>query len=158
MQPVQLTRPFAALACALLIAACAPDAPPAASPAPAPAETDDATAEEPGDAVPDYIATGNEPFWSVRVTGESLVYSTPEDIDGQVLAPAIRGDGDGPLRYEGEADGESFVLVLHQEHCQDSMSGWHHDFRSEFTWGDRVLAGCARRGSDPVGELPPEQS
>ena len=155
MPPVQPMRLFAALACSLLVAACARDAP---APAPsAPEAVDQVVAAPAGPAVPDFIATGNEPFWSVRVTGESLVYSTPEDIDGQELSPARREESDGVLRYEGEAGGEAFALVLHEEPCQDSMSGWHHDFRSEFSWGQRSLAGCARRGSDPVGELEPGQ-
>ncbi len=144
MHPVDTLRPLAALACAALIAACTTAAPPAAQPA-----------TGAGQAVPDFVATGNEPFWSVRVAGDTLVFSTPEDIEGQVLAPARRFGEAGLLRYEGEAAGSPFVLVLHEEPCQDSMSGWHHDFRSEFTWAGRVLAGCARRGSDPVGELPP---
>ncbi|SRR5690606_5984234 len=133
-----------ALACAVLLAACAtPDA------TPRPPDWDGS-----GTAVPDYVATGNEPFWSIRATDGTLVYSTPEDLEGQVLQ-ATREEAGGVLRFSGEADGKPFVLELHRESCEDTMSGWMHDFRSAFTWGGRVLAGCARRGSDPVGELPP---
>ncbi|MCE7033259.1 hypothetical protein LY625_11635 [Lysobacter sp. GX 14042] len=148
-----------ALVCAALLAGCAADdasragqqqrGPATAAPAGEPSQDGvDAGAA-------DYVATGNEPFWSVRASGGTLVYSTPDDLDGQVLQ-ATREESGGVLRFSGEADGAPFVLELHQEPCQDSMSGWMHDFRSRFAWGGRVLAGCARRGSDPVGELPPE--
>lgn len=156
---MQFSSLASALVCALLLAGCAADdATGAAQQQGGPVTT--APAGEPvqhgvDTGAADYIATGNEPFWSVRASGGSLVYSTPEDLDGQVLR-ATREESDGDLRFSGEADGAPFVLELHEEPCQDTMSGWMHDFRSRFTWGERVLAGCARRGSDPISELPPE--
>lgn len=170
-----------ALACAGLLAACSADAPdpvvpPAAGSAPAgagdtPATTPAGTAPAPApdstdvrNAVPtgiasaipltrvtEFVATGNEPFWSVEVDGDALVYSTPEQMPGTTMQ-AEREDRPGAVVFRGR-DGElAFELEIADEPCQDSMSGWNHDFTATFTHGERSLTGCARRAADPVGE------
>src|SRR5688572_5501823 len=98
-------RLFAALALVGLLAACtaeetadpqdgatAPDT--TASPAPVdasapPTPVDAAPPATPGSKpiteVTAFIAGGNEPFWSVEVDGDALIYSTPEQMPGLVL-------------------------------------------------------------------------
>ena len=96
---------------------------------------------------------GNEPFWSVEVDGDALIYSTPEQMPGLVLQ-ATREARDGNVVYRGEHDGREFELELRDQPCQDSMSGWRHDFTARFDWGATTMTGCARRTGDPVGEAP----
>ncbi|MDV5981476.1 MAG: hypothetical protein LOX98_08655 [Lysobacter sp.] len=100
-----------------------------------------------------FIAGGNEPFWSVEVDGDALIYSTPEQMPGLVLQ-ATREARDGNVVYRGEHDGREFELELRDQPCQDSMSGWRHDFTARFDWGATTMTGCARRTGDPVGEAP----
>jgi uncharacterized membrane protein len=101
--------------------------------------------------VTEFVATGNEPFWSVEVDGDTLVYSTPEQMPGTTMQ-AEREDRPGAAVFRGR-DGElAFELVIADEPCQDSMSGWDHDFTATFNHGERSLTGCARRATDPVGE------
>ena len=158
-------RLFAALALAGLLAACnaeetvdpqdgatAPDT--TASPAPVDASAPPATtANSPMVHVTAFIAGGNEPFWSVEVDGDALIYSTPEQMPGLVLQ-ATREARDGNVVYRGEHDGREFELELRDQPCQDSMSGWRHDFTARFDWGATTMTGCARRTGDPVGEAP----
>ena len=158
-------RLFAALALAGLLAACnaeetvdpqdgatAPDT--TASPAPVDASAPPATtANSPMVDVTAFIAGGNEPFWSVEVDGDALIYSTPEQMPGLVLQ-ATREARDGNVVYRGEHDGREFELELRDQPCQDSMSGWRHDFTARFDWGATTMTGCARRTGDPVGEAP----
>src|SRR5690606_197678 len=158
-------RLFAALALAGLLAACnaeetvdpqdgatAPDT--TASPAPVGASAPPATtATSPMVDVTAVIAGGNEPFWSVEVDGDALIYSTPEQMPGLVLQ-ATREARDGNVVYRGEHDGREFELELRDQPCQDSMSGWRHDFTARFDWGATTMTGCARRTGDPVGEAP----
>ena len=166
-------RLFAALALAGLLVACnaeetvdpqdgatAPDT--TASPAPVdasapPAPVDAAPPATPGSKpiteVTAFIAGGNEPFWSVEVDGDALIYSTPEQMPGLVLQ-ATREVRDGNVVYRGEHDGREFELELRDQPCQDSMSGWRHDFTARFDWGATTMTGCARRTGDPVGEAP----
>ena len=158
-------RLFAALALVGLLAACtaeetadpqdgatAPDT--TASPAPVDASAPPATtANSPMVHVTAFIAGGNEPFWSVEVDGDALIYSTPEQMPGLVLQ-ATREARDGNVVYRGEHDGREFELELRDQPCQDSMSGWRHDFTARFDWGATTMTGCARRTGDPVGEAP----
>lgn len=158
-------RLFAALALAGLLVACnaeetvdpqdgatAPDT--TASPAPVDASAPPATtANSPMVHVTAFIAGGNEPFWSVEVDGDALIYSTPEQMPGLVLQ-ATREARDGNVVYRGEHDGREFELELRDQPCQDSMSGWRHDFTARFDWGATTMTGCARRTGDPVGEAP----
>ena len=166
-------RLFAALALAGLLVACnaeetvdpqdgatAPDT--TASPAPVdasapPAPVDAAPPATPGSKpiteVTAFIAGGNEPFWSVEVDGDALIYSTPEQMPGLVLQ-ATREVRDANVVYRGEHDGREFELELRDQPCQDSMSGWRHDFTARFDWGATTMTGCARRTGDPVGEAP----
>ena len=158
-------RLFAALALAGLLVACnaeetvdpqdgatAPDT--TASPAPVDASAPPATtANSPMVDVTAFIAGGNEPFWSVEVDGDALIYSTPEQMPGLVLQ-ATREARDGNVVYRGEHDGREFELELRDQPCQDSMSGWRHDFTARFDWGATTMTGCARRTGDPVGEAP----
>ena len=158
-------RLFAALALAGLLAACnaeetvdphdgatAPDT--TASPAPVDASAPPATtANSPMVHVTAFIAGGNEPFWSVEVDGDALIYSTPEQMPGLVLQ-ATREARDGNVVYRGEHDGREFELELRDQPCQDSMSGWRHDFTARFDWGATTMTGCARRTGDPVGGAP----
>ena len=158
-------RLFAALALVGLLAACtaeetadphdgatAPDT--TASPAPVDASAPPATtANSPMVDVTAFIAGGNEPFWSVEVDGDALIYSTPEQMPGLVLQ-ATREARDGNVVYRGEHDGREFELELRDQPCQDSMSGWRHDFTARFDWDATTMTGCARRTGDPVGEAP----
>ena len=158
-------RLFAALALAGLLVACnaeetvdphdgatAPDT--TASPAPVDASAPPATtANSPMVHVTAFIAGGNEPFWSVEVDGDALIYSTPEQMPGLVLQ-ATREARDGNVVYRGEHDGREFELELRDQPCQDTMSGWRHDFTARFDWGATTMTGCARRTGDPVGEAP----
>lgn len=158
-------RLFAALALVGLLVACnaeetvdpqdgatAPDT--TASPAPVDASAPPATtANSPMVDVTAFIAGGNEPFWSVEVDGDALIYSTPEQMPGLVLQ-ATREARDGNVVYRGEHDGREFELELRDQPCQDSMSGWRHDFTARFDWGATTMTGCARRTGDPVGEAP----
>lgn len=100
----------------------------------------------------ELVASGNEPFWSVEVDGDALVYSTPEQMPGIDLQ-AQRSDRGDTAQFSGEHDGTPFTLEIHTTPCQDSMSGWDHPFTASFSWGGQTMTGCARRASDPVGEV-----
>ena len=163
------TRLLLPLLCAGVLAAC--DAEPSRPP---PVDTADTTAAMPAPAtdapraadanLPDHaalalaeshelVAGGNEPFWSVEVDGDALVYSTPEQMPGIELE-AQRSDLEDTALFTGEHVGTPFTLEIDTAPCQDSMSGWDHPFTASFSWGGQTMTGCARRASDPVGENP----
>ncbi len=109
------------------------------------------TAENPADAVAAgevgatrFHARGNEPFWSVTVDGQSLVYSTP-DLQPGVHLVATRTDNPTGVQFngrDGDGDGD-FVLIITPGHCQDSMSGHMFDYTATFSYRDQRYTGCA---------------
>ena len=168
---MRLRRPLFALAAIAVLAACNPPAEPAKREAP-PAEpvaaadvgapdpspqtmppTDDAAAGEtpqgkraageenlPMNA---WRAFGNEPFWSVRLEGNTLVFSTPEDQAGKTMqgrrVPSLIG-----VVYMGTDDaGREFNLDIQPGQCSDGMSDNTYQHVSTFIYGETTYRGCA---------------
>lgn len=166
MHPSQTRLLTACLAAALLAACSAPEpqAPPAQTPdspdaaenatqTPAPGDTATPTAPEeppmgkrsPGqenDPVQAYRAFGNEPFWSVRVDGDTLVFSTPEDQPGKTMhgrrVPSLRG-----VSYQGKDGDVDFNLDIQTAECNDGMSDNEYTLESTFVYGGTTYRGCA---------------
>ena len=65
--------------------------------------------------------TGTEPFWGGSVTGNSLIYSTPENQEGATI-PVERFAGRNGLSFNGTLDGGEFVMAVTPGACSDGMS------------------------------------
>lgn len=90
-----------------------------------------------------FIAFGNEPFWSVRVDGDRLHWSSPENMDGidftaQVEQLPTQRD------YRGQLQGQAVSLGISHGPCSDGMSDQVHPWRVSWSIDGRVLDGCAR--------------
>lgn len=146
-----LTVLLCGLAAGAALPGCDPDAP-----APAASSTAGATGSAPpvsaapaerdaaidGDRASGFHARGNEPFWSVEVAGNRLLYNTPDTQPGVELA-ATRTDTATDVEFRGVHDGKDFVLIITPGHCEDSMSGQAFDYTATFSDGERQLTGCA---------------
>lgn len=121
---------------------------PAADPTPS---TPPATQEEPmgkrspgqeNEPVLAYRAFGNEPFWSVRVDGDTLVFSTPEDQAGKTMqgrrVPSLRG-----VSVQGKDGDIDFNLDIQDAPCNDGMSDNEYTLESTFIYGGTTYKGCA---------------
>lgn len=70
-----------------------------------------------------FIATGNEPFWSVRLlSNDSLTFSTPQSSD--TLSIYSTEDADSLHVYHAENDNRSLTMTIEEKYCRDSMSGF----------------------------------
>ena len=91
-----------------------------------------------------WRAFGNEPFWSVRVEGETLVFSTPENQAGTVLqarrVPSLVG-----VVMLGEAGGREFNLTISPGECNDGMSDNRYGHTATWIYGDTTYRGCAEQ-------------
>jgi uncharacterized membrane protein len=89
-----------------------------------------------------YRAFGNEPFWSARVSGDTLVFSTPEDQAGRSMrgqrVPSLRG-----FTFVGTDEGMEFNLDIQQGTCSDGMSDQAHAYTSTFLYRGTTYKGCA---------------
>ncbi len=96
---------------------------------------------------PSLQVVGTEPFWGIRIDGETLLYSTPETIDApRRLEGTRRVDGDG-LHFTGQEGEDAFALDVRREPCSDGMSDIEYPYLAEFVSGAQTLQGCARDSS-----------
>lgn len=171
----------AALAAALALAGCQrepateppateppTDAPAAAGPAEVPPATTPAPGAESAKASP-WFARGNEPFWLIRVEGDTLHWETPgsEPVVWTGLTRSERADG-----FDLHAVRESRHLSVSATAsvCRDSMAGMPYPHTVVITLDGERLSGCggdpisllaigewtvASVGGEPTGERPP---
>lgn len=85
--------------------------------------------------------TGNEPFWGGTVTGTTLTYSTPENIDGATI-PVERFAGNNGLSFTGIFQGRRFDMAVTEAPCSDGMSGRTYPFTVTLQIGEETRNGC----------------
>jgi uncharacterized membrane protein len=99
---------------------------------------------------PTYIvaARGNEPSWSVEVTGEEMKWqqvAAPKQI---TLKSPQTEDAEGAVRYRASGEGHELELLIAQQHCKDSMSGEFFAYAAKATLDGKELNGCAHIGQE----------
>ena len=87
-------------------------------------------------------ALGNEPFWNATITGSSLVYKTPENIEGSSLS-VDRFTGQGGLGFSGQFEGAAFDLLITAGECSDTMSDRTYPYTATLRIGEEQRNGCA---------------
>jgi putative lipoprotein len=93
-----------------------------------------------------FRALGNEPFWNVDVTTLDITLNRPESrsITFPFAAPQ---DSLGMTVYATRAPGgPDLRLVLTEERCHDSMSGFWFPFSVRAVVDADTLTGCAAQG------------
>lgn len=102
-----------------------------------------------------FRASGNEPFWSVTVGRDSVVFEQPEE-PRRVAAPLTRREEGASRRIfhaeTGGAPPHVIRVMLTPGRCADSMSGALFSYSAEVVFDGRSLTGCARTGD--LGEAP----
>lgn len=96
-----------------------------------------------------FRASGVEPFWGLRVTASSIVFSTPEipETVFEVVEPAFSAGG---WVYETVSAGPEPItlrLELRPERCSDSMLGSIYSWSATANIGGQVHVGCAWEGA-----------
>jgi uncharacterized membrane protein len=99
-------------------------------------------------AVTEYVAGGNEPFWSVVTHADRIIYSSPEKLDGETLDATV-STANGWTRFDARMDDASLVLEVRKAPCEDDMSGFAFSHEARLTRPDGTWRGCARLASEP---------
>lgn len=88
-------------------------------------------------------AVGTEPFWSARIEGRCVTYSTPEDQQGtRVWTRYSAGSGGG--LWVGQLGGKDFELRTRPEPgCSDGMSDKSYPIEVALTVNGEQRRGCA---------------
>lgn len=91
-------------------------------------------------------ASGNEPFWSLRITRQGMLLERPDHLPLALpyLEEQLPG---GQASFSSEADDQSLNLWVAPQHCVDSASGAISHLTAELRLDDgQTLRGCAYYG------------
>ena len=92
----------------------------------------------------DFLASGNEPFWNIRIDfDEQIHYRTPgKNLFAAVPEPVQEND---TLIYNTEMEEDRMRIAIKKEYCRDSMSGFlfTHTVSIQLN-GEQELKGCGR--------------
>ncbi|WP_324074161.1 MAG: hypothetical protein RSE14_12545 [Erythrobacter sp.] len=99
---------------------------------------------------PDEVVTlmGNEPFWNLRITRDTALWTTPENPDGTPIA-VTRFAGNGGLGFNGTLDGKPLTAALTPGQCSDQMSDRRYPFVATIALGGETLQGCGYTTGQP---------
>jgi uncharacterized membrane protein len=97
---------------------------------------------------PSYIvsARGNEPFWSVEVTADKMIWRQPDGPKEVVIDAPQSQDAEGTVGYAGTGSGHTLELSIDQTACRDSMSGAFFAYSARAVFDGKEFKGCARIG------------
>jgi uncharacterized membrane protein len=96
---------------------------------------------------------GTEPFWGGSLADTTLIWSTPDNIEGTTI-PVTRFAGRGGLTVSGVLDGAQMDMAITPGACSDGMSERTYPFIATVKLGAQDLSGCAWREGDDLGEAP----
>ncbi|WP_405401581.1 COG3650 family protein [Paracoccus sp. Ld10] len=128
--------------------------PPAVSPLEQPIETGTVgrvvpTAEPMTYRTTAFVAGGNEPFWTVEVSGNTAVYRTADDQSGRQIQVNRLVFNEG-VEYIGVLGGRPFVLNLRAAECQDNMADKRYPLTARLTVSGQGRPGCASAAQTPA--------
>ena len=90
-------------------------------------------------------AVGTEPFWSARVEGRCVTYSTPENQQGARVWTRYSEGAGGRASWAGQLEGKPFKMEVRPEAgCSDGMSDERYPLAVELTVYDEQRRGCAK--------------
>jgi uncharacterized membrane protein len=93
-----------------------------------------------------YLARGNEPFWSLRIRDDGMSMRLPGDPEDIVFpAPEIEAQP-GLVTYESENAHSGIRVMLERRRCVDTMSGARYAWTARVDIGSMRLSGCAAEG------------
>lgn len=101
------------------------------------------------DAAPEqaqFVATGTEPFWSLRLSPADWLLQRPDSAPLQVTASQEQvGDG-----YAWVSTSPQAKVEITPGYCADGMADAASAWQARIELGDTRLTGCAHRGELPL--------
>ncbi len=95
----------------------------------------------------DFVALGNEPFWSLDIDFEkAMTFKTPDNQDSIVIAipEAQRAKINTTLVYDTTTEAGIFKVQMLKEPCTDNMSGALFEYTVEIDRQGKTYTGCGR--------------
>lgn len=99
-----------------------------------------------------FLATGNEPFWSLEIRSDStMIFKTPDGIE--IITPVninTQAIKEGMMQYTGTHENETLIVQVTKLECIDNMSGQKSDYQvtvdvqQKQDKASRIYNGCGR--------------
>lgn len=88
-------------------------------------------------------AIGTEPFWSVEIKSDGLVYGGVDRPERKMANPRAEVHGDAVIIAAKDAAGVDFAIALRAAQCSDGMSERVYRLEVEVAFKGETLKGCA---------------
>lgn len=89
-----------------------------------------------------WRAFGTEPFWNARVDGDTLVFTTPDNLSGTPMRGRALPSTAGFV-FAGKDGRADFKLSIRPGECSDGMSDNRYEYTSTFVHRGTTYEGCA---------------
>lgn len=111
--------------------------------APAPSRA----SSRPGLVITEWVALGNEPFWNVSIMPDSIVWRTPEHLEGIHFPPAARERSGNVIRWQTARTGTpaSLDVSIESVTCSDGMSDRVYPYKATLELDAQTFTGCAEQ-------------
>jgi len=87
------------------------------------ASVSNATIANDTEKLPYFKASGNEPFWSISISEDKIVYKTPEDSIFMPHSEPILAMDSNVKMYKIKTESAQFSIQISQQECVNDMSG-----------------------------------
>lgn len=100
-------------------------------------------------AVEQFIVRGAEPFWSITINRNNIIYSTPDikekkyPFTAPLTAEGRPRDLVRVYRLNGQPSGT--LMIRKVDSCSDSMSDKVYPYSATLILGNKVFDGCAEK-------------
>jgi uncharacterized membrane protein len=137
MRPILIAAP---LALALSVAACSQGT---TEKAEAPADAPTPVSLGGVDLGQPLRALGTEPFWSVEITKDAMVYTGVDREEQRASNPQPVVQGTTAVYTASTDDGAEMIVTLIATECSDGMSDRLYPLTAKVEMGEVSLTGCA---------------
>lgn len=93
-------------------------------------------------------ASGNEPFWNVRVSVDGIIFAELGREPDLVFPYSPARESDGAFAYASlihTPERHEIEIAVRRRECMDTMSGARFDYEAVVTLDGREYRGCAKR-------------
>ena len=101
--------------------------------------------QDKADAGIDFVAVGNEPFWSLEIEkGKNFIFNRPglETPDSIAYAEPVMVNN--TRQYHVQSGSTTLDLVVSPQFCSDGMSDFVYEYKVELTYNKKKYSGCGR--------------
>jgi uncharacterized membrane protein len=108
-------------------------------------QVDNSHLKEKADAGIDFIANGNEPFWSLEIDkGKNIIFNQPGLENPDSIGYAEPVVNNGTREYHIQSGTKTIDVKILPQFCSDGMSDFVYEYKVELQYNKKKYSGCGR--------------